>query len=1361
MPLITGLKFKLGTTIQTANLNLQAVPAEQTLEPIASTIVSITPGKGAGNVDKKVLSIGQVKKSLNPGGQQGPGLKFTKPLISLPPLSFIPKNVATVLPLKKLDMLKVVKFVEKFKKPAALKGISEQRPEILAMTDFQPIYADSSKKLNTVGEMLEFQIAARRMRIDNIKKLLDTLNDTKDAKDLMIELKDEYIDNINKAREDVEFLVSMLTKLDAGRRALNFRRLTSASSQLFGVKSRTWRSLFNDELGFTEEGYNEFSNTKVFGQFIFDLQTISRQYSPSLLDAFDGDRAKDKDPVTYAKAIDIRDGKFKFNVEKLSKSFSISSGFGSTPSFVNMGFTPRFVKLINSLPKDLDDRAKVLLLTLSKELRVSDGLGDKSVNKILTKTFGSASPTVGNPFDEILGRPGDNITDVPIGESSMSSLARVTDDDEVILPFEQAFLQTVSGRTFYPGTKFFIDGILTSKTPFDLTNFRTYKKRFERITTDTNTLFDRFFGLNDNKRTLYADDLLFTVMADLSALMETAVSKNKIGVLMPVALLAVGNSDKKLKSMLFQYMLLLGLNGQGSADGTGVQAGEIGGTSPSEFFERMSFSEVDKFSSLSELDGLEAPEAEPPENPDLDVPDYFTPFGPDTLTSDTFAIRSAIISLREKIVARTQKTVKSGAKAKLADFLSPSHFTSSEFVETLSKNSQFFEMMGLFIQSIEDQTKSENGYIIDDNSGRTRYNKLTTSTIAAMAFEVYSSLATKYIKVGFTSATNNSIILKANPDSIKEVLDSIKENLGVISNPAKKAGFGGLKLQSNQGGLLPLLQATKITQQGPGGFNLQNNTPSPNKILADSLNELREKLSHEDDLIRELVERLSKTTDRIVESFDDIEEFFDPDGSNQTRLIELADGEDANEKLPLISEAQVRLAQKALADLEETDSLSMRTGKHVKKQGFKLPKLKGLVKKLKKLKNLKKKYPKVDVPAFFDDSEISQEVEAMMWLMLDKNKYRIDKGENLKILSVGLPAGFLETITTVIDASNSDFDEVLSRENDIISINVYRRDIEHEDIVFKPKSYIFEMSRFVSRSTFDTNADVITQGSFDVLVDSHVFMRDFSRFVKGQKSTGENIFKNSRYDFLSNREKEDLIENHMTSYLLSVYNKLLTGVSLDEADYYVNDSVHAGNIDDETQARFEKIMELYVSGLAGKPITLDQLKKSNPQIKTLLSKINKFAKENSLVEQIPPPKFPGVSRSAAIEITEDLISFVKTFNPHSFLTGGNAHRQQITSPRLFERVFNLSVDPDDFEIDVTNTVSTKSGKRAYAALTAQGLIVEKTKKLATIKGKKKFFKNFSKLNTSKGYFIKARSLKRNIAFDEFFVTISTVGDFVA
>ncbi len=242
--------------------------------------------------------------------------------------------------------------------------------------------------------------------------------------------------------------------------------------------------------------------------------------------------------------------------------------------------------------------------------------------------------------------------------------------------------------------------------------------------------------------------------------------------------------------------------------------------------------------------------------------------------------------------------------------------------------------------------------------------------------------------------------------------------------------------------------------------------------------------------------------------------------------------------------------------------------------------------------------------------------------------------------------------------------------------------------------------------------------------------RDFNRDTGLQ--TLDSFLTDFSYSFLTSDQKKKMLRNHVESHVLGLYIQMLTGISLNESRYLFNEQLSEGFVDEETKNKFKNIVTLYVQGIAGKPLTIDQLKSASPKIKSLLDKIDTFRLDTNFTEKIEPIVLPGVSRSASIEITEDIINFIKLYTPGSLLMGGKTQSQRITSPKVFERIFNLAVDPDDFEIDVSKTLETNAGTQMYAVITQQGLLQTPTK-----------FKN---LQPSK-----------NIHFNQYFVTISTVG----
>jgi hypothetical protein len=85
-------------------------------------------------------------------------------------------------------------------------------------------------------------------------------------------------------------------------------------------------------------------------------------------------------------------------------------------------------------------------------------------------------------------------------------------------------------------------------------------------------------------------------------------------------------------------------------------------------------------------------------------------------------------------------------------------------------------------------------------------------------------------------------------------------------------------------------------------------------------------------------------------------------------------------------------------------------------------------------------------------------------------------------------------------------------------------------------------------------------------------------------------------------------------------------------------------------------------------------------------------------------------------------------------------KQQMMSPKLFDRVFLLPVDPDDFNIDVDATTETELGKEKYTSKTLKTI----TEVVVDSQGNEEI--RLAPKNMGENY----------SAFNEFFVTVETV-----
>lgn len=351
---------------------------------------------------------------------------------------------------------------------------------------------------------------------------------------------------------------------------------------------------------------------------------------------------------------------------------------------------------------------------------------------------------------------------------------------------------------------------------------------------------------------------------------------------------------------------------------------------------------------------------------------------------------------------------------------------------------------------------------------------------------------------------------------------------------------------------------------------------------------------------------------------------------------------------------------------------------------------------------------------FLDNSYISLKERAILDLYLKQSRFRGDIAKNIKIITVGIPAGFSSEFETRINVESNLGKKVVDKEKDVININIFRRSVDFEDLVFKPLSFLFETSRFVMRSSI--NNTVIPKTSFNEFLNSNfiAFMKDFA--AEKQDQSMRDFLSNSRYNFLNETQKISMITNHIESYVLGLYLRLMTGVSTDENDYYFSDLFVDGIINDEAQKDFINLLELYLEGFTKKKISLSELIKSSPELKSLLSKFNEFSSINSVprLTNVPRLSLTGVSSSQRVKLTEDLKTFIDLYNPKTFITGGKIERYRILASKTFERIFNVAVDPDDFIIDESSTRKTASGIKMLNLLEQRQLVFRQNNDLKLV-----------------------------------------------
>lgn len=1262
----TGLKFKQLASINNGGLNMQAIPTKKPkiqpkLIPIAGNINS-----PQGNAAKQNMKITPLQQKL------GNPFMF--------PIHLIKKIKPINFKVLKLFMKPPVNF-----DPVELAGITKERPEIIMMSDFLPVFRRKSKRFTAAGKMLDIQIAARNLKIENYAKLKKQLDDNEETKPFIEQLDKRWKKQVAKAKKNSQFLSAMMSRMRRTKSALNIR----TTKRLIGKFNM--KEFFTDDLQFTEDGFNSFSNSKILSQFLFDARVAASVYSPNLFDAKDKDRETDKDPIEIDKSVNLNDGKFAFNIEDFQSSAN---------NLINMADIKEHSELVSSLPSDINDRIKLLLVVLSKEMRVSRGLGRRTLVKPLEETFGGAD--VGDPFIDIVGEPGDRITDIPLGTTSLSNLVRFKgDDNTIVLPFEANFITDENDRTYVPGTSYLVDSILQKEPKFSTARMETFKDDFETRMSDAVQLFNGLLLLNRKKASLRAERLFIEVIQDVGNALER-ISDFDAKAALVLGCIKLANDDMELKSMLFQFMLLLSF-----------KKGVIGGDVVSEPFKTLSEVELEKFSDFSR------------------ILTFVDPFTDATQTSDQSKVSAALTQLAERISVRVFQFVASTSPANPGGSIT---LQKKEQIQDALLDSESNYPLVSMIKFIRRVDKLAGGFrgqskaLIDDDTGRTRFNRLSISTRAVLAFELYSAMYVGYTHsayFGVTASTIrlvtdyektklNSIIFQFAEDEVSKLANRPRTGLNsqVISpdEPQQQKGKNAQKIQKlNNYSYQEILKALGTIG---GLFAI---------IIFGTLNDTARKVIEEDNRLRDFVSLMRAMLRRTKGQTNRLVNFFDSQGANKEDLSEFSEGEDANEKAAMLNEAQVNLTLAEVDDMERDNIFATTRGVDP------IDPLKGVKKN--KFTFLRRQKP------FLDDSDIAPRIRQGMLDLFKREKYRDRFSSDLKILTVGIPAGFMDGLRGRVDIDDDEPDVFESTEVDVITIDVYKRDLELEDIIFKPQQFVFEMSRFISRGRF--NRDRFNRS---VLTHPWTIQKNFSS-ATGKLGREGDISDDPSYDFLDPDERVELMENHVISYLLGVYIKVMTGISTSEIDYLANRDITTSPFDEQTKTLFRNLVNKHISGIIGKPTTLDDLAAQNPQIANLIDKIENFENVQSTVEQINNVVIEETEEAASIETTQDIIDFMNMFSPNSFMAGAAARRQKALSPKIFERIFNVPVDPGEFDIDVAATTATKYGKDALKNL-------QLSKRLRNVPVGDGLFALRATPRTTRS---------NSVVYDEFFVTISTVG----
>ncbi len=433
----------------------------------------------------------------------------------------------------------------------AVYNINSLRCEILTLLEFKAIY-DNSVSTNSFGSYFEDLYQSSILRDSLRKYLLVNRVSTSTALSVGLDqISARITQDIDLSKRKIGVLDSLIYKIKNINNVLDVKNSMS-DAYVFTNPNQPLRQFFTSRMLFSEQSYNIFSDTKVLYQLLFDLSGIIEKCSFNLLNDF-----TDFDRTNYIR------GSSTIRQQTAQDSITIDLTYGD-----NLKYSSRTLKgkqvsdsiifngIINSLPPTSVDRFKFITNLISKEMRISKGLGKYKMPE--SKFFGFKNQ--GNPFDSIIGGVPTDIFSEPNGNNSLSTLFYIKTGNQnvIVLPFENRQVVGDNETIFVPGSIYFSDGILNG----DLSSYNTYRETFSTRTTNAKTVFEKLLTKQSEDDKTSKDLVSANILSKALGLYKSSqdfirgINFDSNSVLSFILFLG-GNSNPKIKFEVFKMLLLI------------------------------------------------------------------------------------------------------------------------------------------------------------------------------------------------------------------------------------------------------------------------------------------------------------------------------------------------------------------------------------------------------------------------------------------------------------------------------------------------------------------------------------------------------------------------------------------------------------------------------------------------------------------------------------------------------------------------------------------------------------------------------------------------------------------------------------
>lgn len=292
------------------------------------------------------------------------------------------------------------------------------------------------------------------------------------------------------------------------------------------------------------------------------------------------------------------------------------------------------------------------------------------------------------------------------------------------------------------------------------------------------------------------------------------------------------------------------------------------------------------------------------------------------------------------------------------------------------------------------------------------------------------------------------------------------------------------------------------------------------------------------------------------------------------------------------------------------------------------------------------------------------------------------KSINKKIISVALPPKLVSSLRD----SNSANDPVDKLLQNVIRIRVYKIDRLSPTIIYKPQEHLFEMNRFPTRMLSNWSLDVLNPENFDIFkLPMKLFNFKNNNFIVCKNfldAFPDDIYNVAGNSILNQSDKLSIYSNHVKSFLIEEYLRWLTEAKFEESRYhrYTGLTEELSLVKDQYGAYLTYLGRTATNNRAqsaattNAPVTatfIDPVSKKEYKIPmNTVSSLNNSTNVNSSNRSNKTFNLNLDSTMNAFFQNETLLSDVSS-----------ELKKRAILPKKFDRVFNILLDPDDFEVD--------------------------------------------------------------------------------